>query len=87
MSQQQPKEVIEINQMLTQARSSLHATCGTANGLISDTVTGLLSQIGQRMVSQQMQISQLTKQIEELKKKHQTEGCNKGTVTVEKSKK
>ena len=69
MSQQQSKEVTEINQILSQARSSLHATCGTANGLISDTVTGLLGQIGQLLLSKQMRITQLEKEIEELKKK------------------
>jgi len=35
MSQQ--KDVDEINQLLSQVRSTMHATCGTANGLISDT--------------------------------------------------
>ena len=69
MSQEQPREVTEINQILAQAKQTVHATCGTANGLISDTITGLLVQLGQMMVSKQMQITRLTKEIEELKKK------------------
>ena len=68
MSQEQQKEVNEINQLLAQFRSSIHATSGTAIGLISDNVTSGLSQLGQKMVSQQMQISRLTKENEDLKK-------------------
>ena len=69
MSQPQQKDVDEINQLLSQVRSTMHATCGTANGLISDTLTSVLSQIGQRMISLQTQINQLKKENEELKKK------------------
>ena len=65
----QPPEVAEINQLLAQAKNSLHATCGSASGLISDTVTSIFMQLGQRMLSQQMQINRQTKEIEDLKKK------------------
>jgi len=71
MSQAPQKDVDEINQLLSQVRSTMHATCGTANGLISDTLTSVLSQIGQRMVSLQTQVTQLKKENEELKKKTQ----------------
>ena len=67
--QENQKEVNEINQLLAQAKNTVHATCGSASGLISDTVTSLFVQLGQRMVSQQMQITQLKKENEELKKK------------------
>jgi len=67
----QQKDVDEINQLLSQVRSTMHATCGTANGLISDTLTSVLSQIGQRMIAMQTQINQLKKENEELKKKTQ----------------
>ncbi len=66
MSQPQQKNVDEINQLLSQVRSTMHATCGTANGLISDTLTSVLSQIGQKMLAMQAQINQLNA---ELKKK------------------
>jgi len=69
MSQPQQKDVNEINQFLTQARSTVHATCGTAHGLISDTLTSLLSQLGQKMLALQTQVNQLKKENEELKKK------------------
>jgi len=69
MSQPQQKNVDEVNQMLSQVRSTMHATCGTANGLISDTLTSVLSQIGQRMLQMQTQVNQLKKENEELKKK------------------
>ena len=65
----QAPEVAEINQLLAQAKNSLHATCGSASGLISDTVTSIFMQLGQRMVNQQMQINRQTKEIEDLKKK------------------
>jgi len=71
MSQSQQKNVDEVNQMLSQVRSTMHATCGTANGLISDTLTSVLSQIGQRMLALQTQVNQLKKENEELKKKTQ----------------
>jgi len=71
MSQAPQKDVDEINQLLSQVRSTMHATCGTANGLISDTLTSVLSQIGQRMISMQGQLNQYKKENEELKKKTQ----------------
>jgi len=69
MSQPQQKDVDETNQLLSQIRSTMHATCGTANGLISDTLTSVLSQLGQRIIGMQTQITQLKKENEELKKK------------------
>ena len=69
MSQEQQKEVNEINQLLAQAKNTLHATCGSASGLISDTVTSLFVQLGQKMLSLQIQNSQLKKENEDLKKK------------------
>jgi len=69
VSQPQKKDVDEINQLLSQVRSTMHATCGTANGLISDTLTSVLSQVGQRMLQLQAQINQLKKENEEFKKK------------------
>jgi len=71
MSQPQQKDVDEVNQLLSQVRSTMHATCGTANGLISDTLTSVLSQIGQRMLALQAQVNQYKKENEELKKKTQ----------------
>jgi len=71
MSQPQQKDVDEVNQLLSQVRSTMHATCGTANGLISDTLTSVLSQIGQRMLQLQAQVNQLKKENDELKKKTQ----------------
>ena len=69
MSQQQPKEIVEINQLFAQARSSMHATSGTANGLMIDNATAILSQFHQLMLSKQMRITQLEKENEDLKKK------------------
>ena len=65
----QPPEVNEINQLLAQAKNTLHATCGSASGLISDTVTSIFMQLGQKMLSLQVQNNQLRKENEELKKK------------------
>jgi len=70
VSQDQSKEVTEINQLLAQAKSSIYATCGTANGLISDTINGILIQLGQRLVVSQTQVNRLIKENEELKKKN-----------------
>jgi len=67
MSEDQ-KAADEINQYLSRAKNTVHATCGSANGLISDTMTGLFIQIGQKMISMQIQINQKNKEIEELKK-------------------
>ena len=67
MSAQQ--DINEVNQLLSQIRSTMHATCGTANGLISDTLTSVLSQLGQKMLALQTQVNQLKKETEELKKK------------------
>jgi len=65
----QPPEANEINQMLAQAKNSLHAICGSANGLISDHVSSMLAQLGQFMLSQKIEITRLKKEIEDLKKK------------------
>ena len=67
MSAQQ--DVNEINQLLAQIRSSFHAASGTAIGLMSDTQTSGLSQLGQKMLALQTQVNQLKKENEELKKK------------------
>jgi len=69
MSQPQQKDVDKINQLLAQTRSSLHASFGTAIGLISDTSTSGLTQLGQYMLAQENQITLLKEQNEELKKK------------------
>ena len=69
MSQEQQKEVAEINQILREAKSTVHASCGTASGLISDTVSSLFVQLGQKMLALQIQNNQLKKENEDLKKK------------------
>jgi len=69
MSSQQ--EINEINQLLAQIRNSFHAASGTAIGLMSDTQTSGLSQIGQKILALQTQVNQLKKENEELKKKTQ----------------
>jgi len=68
VSQDQTKEVTEINRILAQAKSTIYATCGTATGLISDNVTGILVELGRIMVNDKQQISRLIKENEELKK-------------------
>ncbi|KKL62301.1 hypothetical protein LCGC14_2186610 [marine sediment metagenome] len=67
MSAQQ--DINEVNQLLAQIRSSAHAACGTGVGIISDTLTSGLSQLGQKMLALQTQVNQLKKENEEYKNK------------------
>jgi len=73
VSQEQSKEITEINRILAQAKSTIYATCGTATGLISDNVTGILIEFGRIMVNDKQQISRLIKENEELKKNTQSD--------------
>jgi len=68
MSQEQSKEVNEINQLLAQAKNVIYASCGSATGMIGDTVSGILVNFGRKMAMDKAEIIQLKKEIEELKK-------------------
>jgi len=68
MSQEPSKEVNEINQLLAQAKNAIYASCGSATGMIGDTVSGILVNFGRKMAMDKAEIIQLKKEIEELKK-------------------
>lgn len=59
----------EINQMLLQFRKVSHQAVGEAGGLLGDTMTSILTSVGQKMAQMQQQIDELKKENEELKKK------------------
>ena len=69
MSQEPSKEVAEINQLLAQAKNAIYSSCGSATGMIGDTVSGILVNFGRQMARLQAEIIQLKKENEELKKK------------------
>ena len=68
MSQEQSKEVNEINRLLAEAKNAIYASCGSATGMIGDTVSGILVNFGRKMALDKAEIIQLKKEIEELKK-------------------
>ena len=59
----------EINSMLQQFRKVSHQASGEATGMMSDTVTSILTSVGQKMAQMQQEIETLQKENVELKKK------------------
>ena len=51
----------EINQLLTQMRKVSHQASGEAAGIVSDTMTNILTTVGQKMASMQVEIDGLKK--------------------------
>ena len=59
----------EINQMLLQFRKVSHQAVGEAGGIMGDTMTSILTAVGQKMAQMEQQIESLKKENEELKQK------------------
>lgn len=59
----------EINQMLLQFRKVSHQAVGEAGGIMGDTMTSILTAVGQKMAQMEQQIEALKKENEELKQK------------------
>ena len=59
----------EINGLLKEGKRVIHAASGEAIGGLSDTMTAILTQIGQRWLQSQNDNLRLRKENEELKKK------------------
>ena len=59
----------EINSMLQQFRKVSHQAVGEAGGLLGDTMTSILTSVGQKMAQMQQEIETLQKENAELKKK------------------
>jgi gas vesicle protein len=61
----------EINQLLTQMRKVSHQANGEAAGIVSDTMTNILTTVGQKMAAMQVEIDGLKKELESNKTKKQ----------------
>jgi hypothetical protein len=59
----------EINQMLLNFRKVSHQAVGEAGGIMGDTMTSILTAVGQKMAQMQQEIETLKKENETLKKK------------------
>jgi hypothetical protein len=59
----------EINQMLLQFRKVTHQAIGETGGIMGDTMTSILTAVGQKMAQMEQQIEALKKENEELKQK------------------
>lgn len=59
----------EINQLLTQMRKVSHQASGEAAGIVSDTMTNILTTVGQKMAAMQVEIDGLKKELESNKTK------------------
>ena len=58
----------EINGLLREGKRVIHAASGEAIGGLSDTMTAVLTQIGQRLLQSQTENVRLKKELEDKKK-------------------